>query len=408
MANAPRLESQKRLGRLIGGHYQRAREIERDKSQLTAWSSTGAPNEILWAMDFNVQFPEAYAATCGARHVAHTHCEITENHGYEHHLCTYCRNSLGSTIATLEGDEVFEPLARPDLLLVANSSCILITKWWEHLSHYWNIPLINIDCPLVLPEVNEREYIDHVKRQCEELITFLEGFTGKKFDYDRLQEIVTNGWESAKNYRAMLDVFKNKEVPATFFDIVGHNFPNLVLRYMPEAAEHYRLMKEELEQRIAAGIAPMDNIKYRLYWDGIPYWFAIGMLSEKLKSLDMCLVTSAYFELFAFDKLDPSRPLDSVAENCATFFLNRSVSEKAKATERIFREYNLDAGIFAYALSCKPFSISQNYIADYINTKLGVPITIIEGDLVDETFYDEERNNMKLQALAESLARLRS
>lgn len=30
-------------------------------------------------------------------------------------------------------------------------------------------------------------------------------------------------------------------------------------------------------------------------------------------------------------------------------------------------------------------------------------MTMIEGDLVDETFYDAERNNMKLQALAEML-----
>jgi hypothetical protein len=35
---------------------------------------------------------------------------------------------------------------------------------------------------------------------------------------------------------------------------------------------------------------------------------------------------------------------------------------------------------------------------------LDVPVTIIEGDLVDETFYDGERNNIKLQTLAETLA----
>jgi benzoyl-CoA reductase subunit B len=401
---AQRLESQKRLGKLIQDHYSGAQEAQKTKSQLIAWASTAAPNEILWAMDFFVQFPEAYAATCGARHVAHTHCEITEAHGYERHLCTYCRNSLGSTIAAVEGQEAFEPLARPDFLLVSNNSCMLITKWWEHLSHYWKIPMISIDCPLVLPEMDQREIVEYVKRQCLDLINFLEGFTGKKFDYDRLTEIVANGKRSAENYRGMLEASKNNPVPATFFDIMGHNFPNLVLRYKPEAAEHYRLMKAELNQRISEGIVPMPNMKYRLYWDGIPYWFAIRNLSEKLQSLGMCLVTSAYFEIFAFDRLDPSHPLDSVAENTALLSINRSVSYKAEATEKIFRDYKLDAGIFAYALSCKPFSISMRYIADFVQKKLDVPMTIIEGDLVDETFYDEERNNMKLQALAETLA----
>jgi benzoyl-CoA reductase/2-hydroxyglutaryl-CoA dehydratase subunit BcrC/BadD/HgdB len=399
-----RLEGQKRLAKLIQAHYSDALEIEKNKSQPIAWVSAGAPTEILWAMDFCVQFPEAYAATCGARHVAHTHVEITEAHGYEHHLCTYCRNSLGAAIAQQEGLETFEPLARPDFLLVSNGSCILVTKWWEHLSHLWNIPLFNIDCPLVIPEIDERQLVDHVKRQCLDLITFLENFTGKKFDYDRLQEIVANGKRSSENYLAMLEANKHDPVPATFFDIMGHNFPNLALRYKPEVAEHYRLMKEELDQRIADGIVPMSNIKYRIYWDGIPYWFAIRELSEKLESLGLCLVTSGYFNLFSFDRLDPARPLDSVAEGVATMILNHNVSYKAEITEKIFRDYNLEGGIFAYAQSCKPFSITMRYIAEHVQNKLNVPVTIIEGDLVDETFYDGERNNMKLQALAETLA----
>lgn len=264
--------------------------------------------------------------------------------------------------------------------------------------------MFTIDCPLVIPAYNEKDLIENVKRQCLDLITYLEEFTGKKFDYDRLQEIVANGQRSSQYYMAMLEANKHDPVPATFFDIMGHNFPNLALRYLPETAEHYRLMTEELNQRIADKIVPMSNIKYRIYWDGIPYWFAIRQLSEKLESLGLCLVTSGYFDMFSFDRLDADRPLDSVAEGVATMILNHNPSYKAKATEKIFRDYNLEGGIFAYAQSCKPFSITMRYIAEHVQKQLDVPVTIIEGDLVDETFYDAERNNMKLQALAETLA----
>ena len=400
-----RLEAQRRLGKLISEHYSGAYEAKKTKAQPIAWVSSGAPNEILWAMDFYVQFPEAYAATCGARHAAHAHCKITEARGYEHHLCTYCRNSIGSTLADIEGKEPFEPLARPDFLLVANNSCILITKWWEHLSHYWKIPMINIDSPLIVPGMDERQIVDHVKRQCLDLIAFLEDFTGKKFDYDRLKDIVANGKESADGYREVLNTNKHDPVPATYFDIMSQNFPNLVLRYRPEAAEHYRLMKAELDQRIDDGVVPMSDMKYRLYWDGIPYWFAIRHLSEKLQSLGMCLIAGAYSEVFTFDRLDPSRPLESVAENTSLFYLNRTARYKAELTEKMFKEFSLDAGIFAYALSCKPFSITMHYIADYIQKNLEVPVTIIEGDLVDETFFDKEKNNIRLEALAEALER---
>ncbi len=399
-----RLEAQHRLGGLIQKHYGRAREIERTREQPIAWASTGAPNEILWAMGFFVQFPEAYAATCGARHAAHAHCAVTEARGYERHLCTYCRNSIGASLAEMEGTGAFEPLARPDFLLVSNNSCILITKWWEHLSHYWKIPMINIDSPLVVPGMDRGDIIGHVKRQCIDLIQFLEDFTKKRFDHDRMKEIVENGKRSADGYRGMLDASRHDPVPASFFDLIGHNFPNLVLRYDPASAEHYEQMKTELDMRIAGGVAAAPGMKYRLYWDGVPYWFAIRNLYEKLRNFGMSLVTSTYFEVFAFENLDPSHPLDSVAENTAMFYLNRSVGYKTETTERIFRDFHLDGGVFAYASSCKPFSISMHYIADTVRKKLGAPVTIIEGDLVDETFYDEERNNTKLQALAEALA----
>lgn len=398
-----RLEAQKRLGKLIGEHYKGAHEAKKMNNQLIAWTTTAAPNEILWAMDFYVQYPEAYSATCGARHAAHDHCVVTENYGYEHHLCTYARNSLGSTLAEINGKEAFDPLAKPDFLLVSNGSCLLITKWFEHLSHYWKIPMFNIDSPLIIPEMEQKELIDHVKRQCLDLIKFLEDFTGKKFDYDRFKEVVENSAKSAAGYRELININRHDPIPATYFDMMSHNFPNLVLRYKPEVAEHYRLMNEELGQRITDGVVPMQGMKHRVYWDGVPYWFAMKFLSQKLQSLGMGLVTSAYSEVFTYGRLDSSRPLESVAENAALFYLNRGVRYKAEFTKKLFEDFNMDSCIFAYALSCKPFSISMHYIADYVQKNLGIKVTIIEGDLVDETFFDEEKTGMKLEALAESL-----
>lgn len=396
-----RLDAQKRLGKMIVAHYQQAHEVA--GKQKIAWVSTGAPTEILWAMDFYVQLPEAHAATCGARKMAHQHCLITEGNEYERHLCTYCRNSIGSTISDINGAGSFEPLAKPDFLLVANNSCSLITKWWEHLSHYWQIPMINIDCPLIIPEIGEKKIIDHVKRQCLDLIKYLEEFTGRKMDYDKLQEVVKNGQTSVQGYRKIGMANANNPAPVTYFDLMPHNFPNLVLRYKPEAAEHYQLMLNELEQRIADGVVPFEDMKYRIYWDGIPYWFAIRTLSTKLRDLGMCLVTSGYPQVFTFEHLDPQRPLDSVAENTALFYLNRPVTYKLDSTTKIFEDYNIDAGIFAYALSCKPFSITMHYIADQIRQKMGIPVTMIEGDLVDETLFDEAKTEIKLEALAEML-----
>lgn len=399
----PRLESQKRLGGMLADHYIAARELAKTRERPIAWASILAPAEILWSMDFCVQFPESYAVTSGARHLGHDYCALTERNGYERHLCTYCRNHLGATIGEINGIEPYEGLARPDFLLVANNSCVLITKWWEHLSDLLGIPMFNIDCPVIVDGMDEKLAVAHVKNQCLDLIDYLQEFTGKKFDYDKLKEIVTNGRKSSENYRAMLNLNKHDPAPATFFDLMFHNFPNLALRYKPEAAEHYRLMEEELKQRIQDGIVPMENMKYRIYWDGIPYWFAINSLSKKLQSLGICLVTGSYLEVFTYDRLDPERPLESVAENTALSFFSNTLSQKAEITKRLIIDYQLEGGIFAYSLSCKPASVPMRYTADFVQKQTNIPVVMIEGDPVDEAFYDEERNNMKFQVLVEML-----
>ena len=71
--------------------------------------------------------------------------------------------------------------------------------------------MINIDCPVLLPGMDERS-CPVCKRQLVDLIKFLEEFTGKKLDYDKLQEIVAHAKNSSDNYREMLN--KNKSVPA--------------------------------------------------------------------------------------------------------------------------------------------------------------------------------------------------
>ena len=426
MKEAGRLESQSRLGKMIVNHYKGAHEARRSGSQPIAWASLGVPHEILWNMDFIVLFPEAYAATCGARHAATRHCEVTESKGYETHLCTYARNSIGSlladlevhedmTLSTYERDGVklflegleermpFQPLARPDFLVTASNSCIVVQKWWEHLSHYLKIPLVSIDTPYIAPGTDKEAILAYVKQQCLELISFLENMTGKKFDYDRFTEIVRRGEMCMHGYHEAMQLNKADPPPMSWFDLMAHNFAILALRHTEEAIEHYRLLVAEVKDRITHGVAAFPGIKHRIYWDGIPYWFALRSLSEMMKSLGLCPITSNYDEVFLFPYLDGNRPLDSVVENTALLYLNRSIEYKKERVKKLFIDFNLDGGIFAYAMTCKPFSIVQKYISDYIQKDLGLPCVTIDGDLVDHRFYDEGTTEKRLQAFAETL-----
>ena len=62
---------------------------------------------------------------------------------------------------------------------------------------------------------------------------------------------------------------------------MGHNFPNLVLRYKPEAAEHYRLLNHELDQRIAEG-GTFANLNTAYIGTDCP----IGLLSTAVRETE--------------------------------------------------------------------------------------------------------------------------
>ena len=400
---AGRLEGQKRLGKLIAEHYGGAHEARKEKRHLIAWCNVAAPAEILWTFDFICLFPEAYAATCGARHAATHHCEITEAHGYENHLCTYTRNGIGSVLAEMEHKEPFQPLAHPDLIVGSTSYCIVMQKWIEALGELFKVPVINIDIPFIAPGIEKREVVDYTKGQLLDFISYLERFTGRKFDWDKFNEIVAQGQRTSTGYQKLLDMTKADPAPASYFDLMAHNFPNIVLRYKPEAEEHYKLLNAEIEQRIADGVEAFEGMKHRIYWDGVPFWFGMGSQSQKLMELGMCLITSAYSTVFSYSQLDALRPLESEAELVSLIYLNRNITYKTEYTKRLYREFKLDGGIYAYALCCKPFSITMRPIMDAVTRDLGVPNIIVEGDLVDHRYYSEEAAFARLDTFAEEL-----
>ena len=55
------------------------------------------------------------------------------------------------------------------------------------------------------------------------------------------------------------------------------------------------------------------------------------------------------------------------------------------------------------ARTCRAFSNPQYLIADAVQKRLGIPVAMIEGDMVDESFYKDELVNARLEAMMEAI-----
>ena len=399
------LKSHQVLRGLMDRYYQEAKEA-RGKGQPIAWCSGVAPTDLLSAMGFFVLFPENHAALCGSRKVSVDLCEESENHGYLRDLCSYARNDLGSIFA---GEETASPIGgipRPDLLVISNNQCGTVAKWFEATSRLFGVPLIVIDVPFLHDgqgDDYEARALAYVKEQLQEMASFLVGFTGRPFNYDRLQECVAITGTAARLWQETLALAKHRPSPLTCFDIFIHIFPIMCLRGDPQGVEYYRLFNQEVRERMAQGVAAVPGEKFRLYWDNIPIWYRLRELSQKFASYSACLVTAAYPYNWSLQGLDASRPLESVAKALTLPFINRGVGYRIDFIAGLVKDYQVDGLVMQASRTCKPFFLGQPDIVEEVERRTGVPGVFIEGDMVDSRLYSDAQVENRIEAFMEVL-----
>lgn len=402
---APTMKSRDILRDLIATYWKQVKEAPL-QGRRVAWCSGISPMDLLKVMDFTLVFPENYAATCSARKVSTMFCERAESFGYSPDICSYVRNGLGSV---LSGDVEHCPvggLPRPDLLLI-NSYCVPITKWFEELSRFFKVPLIIVEQPVRHDNLNPQE-VEELVRQCtqqlRDIVSFLEQFTGKRFDYDRLRESVAVSSQCGLLWREVLEMGKNIPAPFTCFDYFNSLFPIMCLKGEPATVSYYQQLKSDLAERVFHKIGAVPQEKYRLYWDNIPIWFKLRELSQKFTSYNASLVTGIYPFAWAFTDLDPKQPLEGIARNMVCYATNTGIKGRADFITKLVQEFSVDGLVAQSSRSCRFMNIGQYDIINLVTQRTGCPAVFIEGDMCDERVYLESEVDSKIDAFMELLA----
>ena len=68
--------------------------------------------------------------------------------------------------------------------------------------------------------------------------------------------------------------------PWTGFDGFFHMAPIVALRGTEECNAYYRMLRDELRDRVPRGIGGIREERHRLLWDNLPIWFAVRELSD--------------------------------------------------------------------------------------------------------------------------------
>ena len=401
---APPLKISPRVKELVARHWLEARYANLHRK--VAWVTSGAPVELLKALDYCVIYPENHAAICGTARVAVDMASEAENAGYSRDICSYARTDLGAMLSgkTPVGTWWFH-VPEPDLLLACTNICQTVLFWYRVLARHFNAPLVLIDTPFVYYEKASEHAVEFVKRQLEEAVPVMERTAGRSLDERKLQEVGRLSRMASQLWMEIMQRNHHRPAPITAFDQFTQMAPVVELRGDAATVDLYAAMLKEVDERITRGIGAVKNERKRLLWDNLPIWYRLRYLAEFLGEHGVALVASTYTnawgELTAL--IDPERPFESMARTYTYPILNRGTGHKLATMKRMIDEYHLDGAILHSDRSCKPYSIGQIDQRDRLIRDCGVPALLLEADHNDSRCYSEEQVANRLAAFVEML-----
>ena len=405
MADAPERKEFESTGKMkqVMGKYFAGLAKGPEQGKKTAWCTSVGPAELLQALGFNVYFPENHGAMLGASRMATDLIPAANARGFSPDICSYLTSDIG---AYLEGKSPLQAFKmnppKADVLVYNTNQCRDVKDWFQFYAREWDVPCLGIHSPRAVGAVTD-PIIEDVAKQTEALVEPLEAVAGQKLDPARLKEVIALSKQCTELWKAVLEAAANVPSPITFFDATIQMGPAVVLRGTQDAIDYYAVLVEELQDRVAKGVAAVEGERLRIYWEGMPVWGKLKSLSMQFLELQACVVASTYCNSWVFDALDPDDPFTSMARAYSTIFICRSDDEKEKYIEEMVAKYSIDGILYHDAKTCPNNSNSRYEMPQRLQAKLGKPYLIINGDLNDLRLYSEEQTRTNIEAFAEQL-----
>lgn len=398
------IKSIKNLKELMKNYFQRL-----DTSPLVAWCTSVGPAEILRSFGFEVYFPENHGALLGATKKAEQYINQAVKKGYSPHVCSYTTADIGSFIAQntpLSEHYGIKGVPRPSLIVYNTNQCREVQDWFNFYGEYLNCPTVGIYPPRYLDEI-KNEDIQQVVFQMQKLIQTCETITRKKLDIDTFKEIVKLSKDATLLWQEVLKTASHCPSPITFFDGVILMGPIVVLRGTSDAKLLYEIVLKELKEKINLNEAAVPNEKIRIFWDGMPLWGRLRMLSDLFKENQSAIVASTYCNSWIFDEFDENNPLESTALAYTKIFINRSEKFKMKMILDWVKEYKADGIIFHDTKTCFNNSNAKFGLPQKMQEKFNIPTLVIEGDLCDMRMFSEGQSVTKIETFIEQIEEIK-
>ena len=353
------------------------------------------PTEILYAMNIVPMHTEVTTwmtalFTSGASEIISGGAEL----GLSSEICTPHRG--------LAGAFHINSLPRPDVMLWSNLVCDNTAKSGELLMEINQCPGFFLDHPFQDSD-EEKKYLHG---EIKGMIQFLEQQSGRKMDLNKLSETVAIMDKQIELFREICEL--RKSIPTPFSP---QGFLNLLtIDYLfpgqPEAIVFLETLRDELKEVIDTGTGAVDNERFRLMSLFVPPMYLMGFLEKISKEYGAVSVTEPFFTQWGEGRLDPSKPVESVAQKAYMIPEMQMYGPLGKsAIDRIINcanDYHISGAIYYADVGCRHSCATIKLFKDTLNN-IDIPVLTLDCDVVDPTMTSEEEIREKFERFFELL-----
>jgi len=378
--------------------------------------------EILRVMDITPVWTENYAGLCAAKLDADRFISKAEAEGYPRHLCSYATCGLGFDALRTELGEM--PPNAPDggmesptmMIGTGMMICDPRYKWYQAAQRYTNVPMhvIGLLWPPFDANLDEVQdyYVTYVEEELRGLVEFLQKHTGRKMDWDRLDETIDLANKTERIWWETYQLRKAIPTPMSIEDAMNLMVPHRFLLGTQEGLDFYQELYDELKFRVDHKMGVIPQEKYRLLWGlGLPPWFALRIF-DYIKGLGAVFPMENVYRppdpVELPNGLHPLRKLAWKFFEQSTYWYKKAQKHTGHPdVERLLewiRDYTIDGVVMHRAMTCRTIHCGELDQLNILKEHIDIPTVILESDIVDIRNFSEAEFNARIDAFIEVVA----
>ncbi len=404
---------------MIAGHFSRLAKAKEKGEAVVYTFVPGNLTELIEAFGAVPLLPEINALQSGMRRKSGEYILKAEKAGHSEDVCTYVKCDIGMAMSGNVGP-TGDVLPEPDLLLLSYTGCFTFMKWFELLRERYKCPVVMLHVPYQGDGEATPAMVEYIVAQLRsKVVPALEQATGRKLDEAELSRRLALSAKAEDDLVWVLQSAKRRPSPIdAYFGGVYYIGPIFsAFRGTEEGVEYYRLLRQEVEERLAAGLGPITpdgpfgDERFRLVVEGPPNWTSFREFWKMFYDEGAVVVASTYTKVGGlYDtgfRHDPGDPFATLARYCLGCYTNLSLPKRVELIERYVREYEADGFLINSVKSCNSFSAGQLVMLRELEKRLGVPGGFIESDLVDPRYFSAATIKNRLESYLQMLAQRR-